>query len=60
MGDEWEESCLCSLLEGRLKCKNGSNNESYILQRFSGIFIRTVLFSCSLKVEVGYNLMRDL
>ena len=42
------------------KCKNGSNNESYILQRFSGIFIRTVLFSCSRKVEVGYNLMRDL
>lgn len=42
------------------KCKNGSNNESYILQRFSGIFIRTVLLSCSLKVEVGYNLIRDL
>ena len=42
------------------KCKNGSNNESYILQRFSGIFIRTVLFPCSLKVEVGCNLMRDL
>lgn len=42
------------------KCKNGSNNESYILQRFSGIFIGTVLFSCSRKVEVGYNLMRDL
>ena len=52
MGEEWEESCLCSLLEGRLKCKNGSNNESYILQRFSGIFIRL----CSSLVHLKWKL----
>lgn len=40
--------------------KNVFNNDSYIVQRFSGIFNLTVLVSCSLKLEVGYNLMSGL